>query len=224
MISWPSLVLAVVSTLSASSTLYLGHQVMWGSVSVPLRGDLDMRTDTWMLVKMQSVKDGSFHWTQHDCKIRMSPIMGIETAFTDGAVARLPHTVGILSPVAEHSLKGAWQSTWTQMDHDQDGFPGVSVRVDMPLCSGSLYIAMNSQGRASANWVGGELIGEVDLTVARSFLGASNWCLRIGPDREQQALAGVFLLQPAKKIEQCSDVAADAWPNALRDSDSDDPM
>ena len=198
---------------------YLGHQVVWGTVSVPLRGDLDIRTDTWMVIDMQTSDDGSLQWTQRDCKISMSPMMGIKTSFAEGAVALLPKTLARLTPGPSGALTGRWKSVWTQADHDQDGFPGVSVHVDMPLCGGSVYITMASQTDASATWVGKELIGEIQMSMERRTLGASNWCLRLGPSREEQAMVGVFLLQPIADVANCDAVPAGAWPNALRDSE-----
>jgi hypothetical protein len=208
--------LALVAAAPPSKT-YLGHQVVWGTVSVPLRGDLDIRTDTWMVVEMQTSDDGSVQWTQRDCNIAMSPMMGIKTAFAEGAVARLPKTVARFTPGPLGTLTGRWKSTWTQADHDQDGFPGVSVHVDMPLCGGSVYITMTSHTDATATWVGQELLGEIKMTMERRTLGASNWCLRLGPNREEKTMVGVFLLQPVVGVSACEAVAADAWPNALRD-------
>ena len=193
--------------------------MVWGSVSVPLRGDLDIRTDTWMIAQMRVGADGSVRWTQRDCKVSMSPMMGIKTAFGAGAVPLLPPTNASLKPTLHNKLHGQWRSTWTQSDHDQDGFPGVSVHVDMPLCGGSVYITMTSHTKASASWVGDELIGEVDLSMERRMLGASNWCLRLGPNREDQTMTGVFLFQPFAHVSNCAEVPDSAWPNALRDGE-----
>ncbi len=208
------------ATAAPAPKSYLGHQVVWGNVSVPLRGDLDIRTDTWMIAQMQIAADGSVQWTQRDCNIVMSPMMGIKTAFGANAVPLFPTTNASLALDANSNLQGRWRSTWTQFDQDQDGFPGTSVHVDMPLCGGSVYITMTSLTSASANWVGDELLGEISVAMERRTLGASNWCLRLGPNLVEQTMAGVFLFQPTEDVSTCDAVAGDAWPNALRDGET----
>ena len=203
------------ASLAQGPQTYLGHQVVVGTVLVPVLGDIETRTDTWVLVTLTQQAD-VMRWVQRTCKVWMAPVAGVKSSLPADTLPKLPVAHIRLDRAADGDWRGAWDTQWTAADLDEDGFPGVSVRIDVPLCAGHVYMAMQTHTQATASWVGASLLGELQVTMRQRMLGASNVCLRLGRKQQQQAFIGVFALTPVADITDCDDISDDAWPTAMQ--------
>ncbi len=195
---------------------YLGHHVVMGTVPVAVLGEIDTRTDTWVVVTLTQTGD-IMRWHQRTCKVVMAPVAGVKTSLPAATIRKLPVADIRLDRGADGLWRGAWDAYWSAADLDGDGHPGVSVRVDVPLCAGEVYVTMQTHTQAQASWVGTSLLGELHVTMQQQVIGASNLCLRLGRKQQRQTFVGVFTLTPSSgAVADCDTIDEGAWPSAVQ--------
>ena len=191
--------------------VWAGTQTMWGTAQIPLIGTITTRTDLRVLARVSRSPTG-IALTQSTCDVHMEPIAGVRMWMLPTSVSRLPDVTITLNKGADDGLTGTWTTRWSKTDVDSDGFPGVSLQVEVPLCGGQIYLAADTQSVAPARFNGNELHGVVTAVLQKYILGASNACLRLAAAQSQETLHGVIHYRPVNPDLRCATVPENAWP------------
>ena len=194
---------------AAPAELWAGHQVVWGTANVPLIGERETRTDSYFLAHVERDAEG-MHFIQETCRVEIAPVAGVRTFIAPETFPALP-TVPFTLKEAGGRWTGQWDAGWTEQDDDKDGEPGVTVHVQVPLCSGRVFVSSQSETHAEARFVGANLEGEVRVHFTQKVLGASNPCLSLTAANNQDTLHGVVRYRPIDRSDTCAAVAA--WPS-----------
>lgn len=202
--------LAFAVVFAAAPELWIGHQVVWGTAPVPWVGERPTRTDSYVLAHVER-RDGSLHMVHDTCRVDIAPVAGVRTALPPETYPLLPRVPFILKPQGNVWV-GTWDAAWTAADHDQDGHPGVSVSVDVPLCRGQVYVASQSKTSAEARFVGDKLEGEVQVRFQQQVLGASNPCLSLTAADTHDSMRGVVRYRPVQTGQTCAEIDPILWP------------
>lgn len=187
---------------------YLGHSYVSHPRAMPILGTVEARTDTWVLARIVSTERG-VEIQEQPCEVVIKPVAGVRVKMLEGAVRRLPP---VRFELSGEELSGKWRSGWEEQDLDQDGLPGVTMRVQASLCSGSLQVASQTSSRAVARWQGEELVGSLEVEVQQRILGATGACLKAAAKDSTDSMRGAFRYRRVAEGTSCE--AAGGWPVA----------
>lgn len=190
--------------------LWAGHIVVKGKRILPFFGNMEPRTDTFVLASLRQEGD-SLSLVQRPCLTQIAPVAGARMRFLPGADERLP-TASLRFSGPMHALVApAWQAGWEEEDLDQDGQPGLTVLVSAPMCSGSVAVASTTVSQATGALLGDALRGEISVTVQQRILGATGACLRMVAHDSRDRMAGTFAYTRVPTGTSCASIA-DSWP------------
>lgn len=197
------------------STLWAGHQVTFGRRSIPFKGEVETRMDSFVLARMR--RDGDvIELEQTACHVRFSKVAGVTVHMNAGALpstrmvfAAAPRDEG--APQA-HGLQGRSIVAWSTEDLDDDGHPGVTVRVQAPVCSGELYVSNRSRTRATATLDAERLRGRATVHVKQEILGADGACLEAVAKATDERQSGPFAYVPVPEDTTCETLLRRGWP------------
>lgn len=213
MVSAAVLVIAMLSPLPGAGTdLWAGHQVVWGKRKIPVLGERETRTETFVLARVH--RDGDdLVLAQGACRVIVGDVAGVRTRIAAASARRLPVVrFRLEGGAAGTDWRGRWRSGWDARDWDGDGRPGLSVEVDAPLCGGSVYVATESESRAEATPYDAAIRGRITVTVHQRVLGASNVCLELAGSDTEEEQRGVFAYRPVPADSTCDSLAEAGWP------------
>lgn len=213
MVSAAVLVIAMLPPPPGAGTdLWAGHQVVWGKRKIPVLGERETRTETFVLARVRRL-GSDIELAQGACRVVVKDVAGVRTRIAAAAVRRLPVVWFRLEGNAVgDGWRGRWRSGWDARDWDGDGRPGLRVEVGAPLCGGSVYVATESESRAEAEPYGAAVRGRVSVTVYQRVLGASNVCLELAGRDTEEEQRGVFAYQPVPADSTCDSLAEAGWP------------
>lgn len=201
------------STSATPATLprmWAGHQVMLGQRTVPLKGTVQTRTDTFVIAQMS--RDGELvEFTESACRVRFSSIGGV-TVSIDAEAIPPSRTVYVARDSEPDVWSGRSVVGWSTTDIDNDGHPGMTVRVRAPVCSGELYVSNQSRTRATATLTPERLEGRANVRVRQSVLGARGACLSAVAEDTDERQAGPFAYVPVDDNATCASLMASGWP------------
>jgi hypothetical protein len=208
--------IALVSTSPASEpgahgdlpTTWAGHQITIGRREVPFQGEVETRTDTYVLATLRDRGRGLV-LEQRACRVRFTPVGGVKVTMKAGS---LPKSEMHLVPGEDGGLRGRSLVAWGREDVDEDGHAGMTVTVDAPVCSGDLYVANRSFTEATVSISDGMLKGEADVHVVQSILGADGACLSVVAEGTDERLSGEFAFVPVDDDASCAGLFASGWP------------
>lgn len=200
------------ATPSPPAETWVGHQVVLGTRKVAVLGDLDTRTDSYMIAEVTRTGD-RVEMRQHACRVEMASVMGVDVMMSDATVARLPRTRVVLQVGGGRAQAAPWTSSWGTEDIDADGSPGASVTVDAPMCDGTIYVANSSTTRLNDNRLDGDgWFGDVAVRVRQRVLGATNGCLLWGKRETDELQSGRFLFRRVAPGTTCASLRGRPWP------------
>ena len=122
---------------SPSKELWAGHQVVFGKTSVPMMGEKETRSESFVLAEVTR-NSNTITLEQIACKVRFKEIAGIGVHIPTAALLKLPRA-RIRFGMTPKGIGRAtpWRVGWQQEDIDRDGAPGLSIAVDASICSGT---------------------------------------------------------------------------------------
>ncbi|MEM9456445.1 MAG: hypothetical protein AAGF11_19850 [Myxococcota bacterium] len=190
-------------------TLWAGHQVTFGQRKVPFKGKVQTRTDSFVIARLD--RDGDLlKLEQTACQVRFSKVAGVRVHMDADA---LPQTRMVFSGREDSAeLAGRSIVAWSSADIDEDGNPGMTVRVDAPICSGELYVANRSKTRATATVEPQRIEGKARVRVKQQILGAKGACLSAVAKDTDENQSGPFAYVPVPEGSTCATLMAQGWP------------
>lgn len=195
-----------------STERWAGHQVVRGVKKVPFLGELETRTDTYILADVARRADGSIELMQKACKVKFKKVAGVNVS-VDGPA--MPKNKVVFEPV-DGVFKSRSVVKWGSKDIDGDGHPGATVRVDASICSGSLYVTNKATTNALAKTSrAGTLTGTVSVRVLQEVLGAKGRCLQKSAKDIDERYRGKFSYKKVDDDATCSELLP-SWPITVR--------
>ena len=191
-----------------SEGVWAGHHVTLGRRKVPFMGHRETRTDAWVLARVRARADGGLEIVQKTCRVDFRRVAGVHVSI-DGP--SLPRSTLRLS-AEEDALQGRSVVAWDEEDVDDDGHPGMTVRVRARVCSGDLYVSNRSETRARARIVQGRIYGTASVRVAQTVLGARGACLSVVASDTDERQRGTFAFARVDDDATCESLAARGWP------------
>lgn len=196
---------------TSSVTRWVGHQITRGQRNLPVIGDMQTRSDTWVVAEVVRTPT-SIDIVERACRVRVVESPGAQVTMADAAVRQLP-------PVRTRYTRrpgggwqaGPWRAGWDAQDHDRDGHPGLTVTVAAPLCGGQLYLASDVLSLARAELQDGALVGELKVKLGQKILGAEGKCLSVLAADSQEKLWGTFAYVPVAADATCESLAREGW-------------
>lgn len=190
-------------TSPPAAGLWAGYQEVEGNRDLPLLGTVKTLARTWFLAEVTPTPDGGFVLTQRPCHVAFKPVLGVQVEMPVSAIPKLPPSVGTFRPEGADFVAPAWITAWDATDIDGDGHPGLTMRVEAPLCGGRLYVASQATTRARARMHNGALEGRVQVEVKQTMLGAQGACLRQFATDETEQVSGWFRLVAVPPETRC---------------------
>lgn len=218
----------------ATTELWIGSLSVPGIRKVPLLGKVEFRTDTHLLAAVVWLDENRFRITQQTCQVKFPKSMGAQITMPDAASRAVqPASYDWSSDDNKQWTAGPWPSGWTEDDHDQDGFPGITFGVEAPFCGGDLYVSSAAEQTAKGRRLpDGDLQASIDVHVSQTILGARGPCLNLmardttdwmhgqfrlrtvqGPLLEQVLGDANLAASGSNLSELCPKVPDSAWPD-----------
>lgn len=204
----------------ALPTLWAGHQVAFGRREVPFKGEVTTRMDSFVLARLE--RDGDLvELHQTACDVRFSKVAGVVVHMSAKALPRtrmvfsLDEAAGAapkLGTAPGADLVGRSVVAWANEDVDDDGHPGVTVRVQAPVCSGELYVSNRSKTKATATLAPARLQGRASVHVRQTILGAEGACLSVVAKDTDEHQSGPFAYVPVPEGTTCEMLFRQGWP------------
>jgi hypothetical protein len=188
---------------------WAGRQTVLGTRNLPVLGDLETRTDLWVLARVDREGD---RWVIHQttCAVRVADVMGVSVDFPAHAVERLPPVAFTLTRDADGIFQAPpWSSGWDAKDYDRDGWGGLTLTVSAPMCSGRLAVTSHAETTATvlrANDTALEL--DLAVRVGQQVLETDGWCLRYADKETDDKFTGKVRYEPLSPTATCKDVVA----------------
>ena len=192
--------------------LWAGHQATVGARRVPILGTLVTRSDTFLLARIR--RDGDeVHLEQKLCKLDIAPFAGVRVSLLAEGVPKMPPTDITFRKKGLKWEAVPWSTSWNYEDVDGDGKPGATVRVEAPICGGTVYVGSNSQAIARGIDMAGAISGELKVSIDQRILETSGGCLGLVAKDTKEQVAGTFAYVPVPAGSTCDSLlAAKAWP------------
>lgn len=203
--------------------VWAGHQVTFGRREIPFKGEVQTRMDSFVIARLE--RDGDLvELHQTACHVRFSKVAGVTVHMDAQALPRTRMVFslaedatgpeprrGTVAP-GEASLVGRSVVAWASEDLDDDGHPGVTVRVQAPVCSGELYVSNRSKTRATATLGAARLEGRAKVHVKQRILGAEGACLSAVAADTDEHQSGPFAYVPVPEGTTCEMLVRQGWP------------
>lgn len=193
--------------------LWAGHQVLVGEKAVPIIGKVETRTDTYFIATFEK-RGAEWVLKQRVCKTTIKPTLGVTVRFPKGTVQKLPSTDVTFDQAPDgYWYATPWTSGWGKEDLDADGHPGITLDIGAPLCSGQVYVASQSTSQARAKRTDDLWVGQIRVQVAQKTLGASNKCLTLLSNDDDDKAHGTFAYTKVPDGSTCESLEKKhAWP------------
>jgi hypothetical protein len=209
MILWPSMLWLLAQTPVET---WVGHQVSYGHRDIPILGRADTRSDTFVVATVW--RTGDHLWVeQRACAVTFAEVWGVTVSMPQTALAALPS-----APIQFHldahggAHAAPWFVGWGGEDVEGDGRPGLTIRVDAPLCSGDVYVASGTTSEATGKVTEAGMVGRMTVRVQQETLGASSRCLTWGERNTDEQQTAVFAFRRVPAGTTCADLARRPWP------------
>jgi len=189
--------------------LWAGHQVVFGRREVPFKGTVTTRTDTFSLARVRR-RDGSIELVQTACRVLIEPVGAVEVTIDASGLPRSSMRF-VAAPDGEGLVSEA-ELAWGEDDVDGDGNPGVTVRVDAPMCSGELYVSNRSTTRAVGDYTGRGFAGDARVRVVQHVIDAKGACLSVVASDTDERVQGPFAYVPVSADTTCAQLLRNGWP------------
>jgi hypothetical protein len=210
---WWWAALAVAGDLESPSATWAGHQVTITTRTVPLLGKIETRQDVWMLSRVVDTGE-AITLVETPCNIAIRSDGGVKLSFAPAAVQRIPAPT-IKYQASEGGFSASWSGGWAETDVDGDGKPGFAVRVEAPVCGGSMSVASTTANTGRAVRAEGGLDGTVSIDLDRRILSTSNPCLGLVPKKTTEHVEGTFRFRPVADGATCESLMSAGWPVAV---------
>lgn len=205
---WASAPQSPEGSLADMPRTWAGHQVALGRRDVPFQGEVETRTDTYVIGKLRE-RDGHLVLEQQACRVRFKPVGGVKVSLdVDG----LPPSELHLADDGEGGFRGRSLVAWAREDIDHDGNEGLTVKVRAPVCSGELYVANRSFTEATASLSPSRITGHAEVHVVQTILGARGACLSVVAEGTNERQSGPFAFVPVENGATCDSLFAAGWP------------
>jgi hypothetical protein len=196
-------------------TLWAGHQVTFGRREIPFKGEVETRMDSFVIARLE--RNGELvELHQTACDVRFSKVAGVVVHMDAQALPRTRMVFSVAEDAthgaAEASLVGRSVVAWASEDLDDDGHPGVTVRVQAPVCSGELYVSSRSKTKATATIGPTRLAGRAKVHVKQRILGAEGACLSAVAEHTDEHQSGPFAYVPVPEGTTCEMLVRQGWP------------
>lgn len=194
---------------------WAGIQVTQGSRRVPVLGTL--RSETTALTLAEVARDGdALLFVDRPCSIAVKSSHNVTLEFDPKGVAGMPPvTFRFVKNAEGRYVAGPWVGAWGHVDVDHDDVAGIHVRVDAGICAGYLDVASRTESTAVGDLDAQGLHGEIDVSIARDIIAASNPCLGLVDRHSVEQVAGTFLWVPVAAGSTCESLAGAPWPARL---------
>ncbi|WP_373045685.1 hypothetical protein [Vulgatibacter sp.] len=203
--------LAAAAEEAPKRELWAGHQVVVGARDVPVLGDVETRTDSFVLAEVERAADGTLKLVQRACRVAIAPAAGVKVSFLPGAEPKLPPASFALQKKGDRWYAD-FLSGWKAEDADGDGKPGATMEVDAPLCSGKLFVTSDSRTKLRGREERGGLVGETRAISDQKTLDAEGACLKMMASDTRDAVEGTFAYAPVPEGTTCEALLAGTWP------------
>ena len=201
--------LATAAAAAELPTLWAGHQVTFGKREIPFKGEVQTRMDSFVLARLR--RDGDVvRLEQTACDVRFAKVAGVTVVMN---ATKLPETQTLFAADRDDGdFVGRSIVAWANEDVDGDGNPGMTVKVQAPVCSGELYVTNRSKTKASA-LIGPERIeGRAKVHVRQEVLGAEGACLSAVAQTTDERVSGPFAYVPVPEGTTCETLFRQGWP------------
>lgn len=197
---------------AAPAETWAGHQLFLGARSVPILGNLETRSETFVIAEVERAGD-EIHLLQRLCKLEVARFAGVRVSFLKEGVPKMPPTPVTFQRRGEASFEAVpWTTEWTYEDVDQDGKPGATVVVEAPICGGTVFVGSTSRSIARGTVARGALEGEVRVNVAQRILETSNGCIGLVAKDTEEKMLGTFSYVPVPAGSTCESLLGADWP------------
>ncbi len=212
----------VVSGAGAEPVLWAGRSAVTGTRKVPIIGTIDFRTDNYLLATVSRTEAGGYALEQQVCKVTFEKAAGASISLDEKAAGKMHTAYPVFEPHADGGFAAAeWPSGWGEEDLDEDGRPGMAVRVQAPLCGGTLHVASEAKSLATATLDGDRFFGDIDIHVDQQIQEVDGACLRWMSSDRAEWMKGKFVYTPAPADATCDTISewADPMPEAASKGD-----
>ena len=195
---------------------WAGRIAIFGTRKVPILGHLEFRTDNYVLATVTRHDDGRIALDQRVCKVLFEKAAGAQVSMQQTGPQAMPHAYPVFYPADNGQwLADPWHSGWDASDLDNDGKPGIAIRVKAPFCGGYLHIKTNALSNARMLPMKGALAGSIDIYNEQFVLDASGACLTLMAKDHQQWMYGRLSYIPVPADTDCVNATDDAWPDPM---------
>ncbi len=158
----------------------------------------------WLVLGQQ---DGeTVTWTVQLCSLSTPARFGAETVYPETLLRSVPSRVRV-GQLTDGGVffSGPLVEVLGEGDEDEDGNPGVSITVRIPVGEGQVFVRQKATMTYRGALSGEVLRGEVDYSAEQELFGATTWWLKV-PVKQRPAGPGTFELHPIAG-SSCADVA-----------------
>jgi len=192
--------------------LWAGHQLFLGSRTVPILGELETRSEIYVLAQVEQ-SGGEIRLQQRLCKMEVARFAGIRVSFLPEGVPKMPSTRIVFQKKGADRFEAIpWTTSWTTEDVDGDGKPGATVLVEAPICGGTVLVGSTSRSIARGSTAGGGFEGELRVSVAQRILETSKGCISLAAHDSENRMLGTFRYVPVAADATCESLQAAGWP------------
>lgn len=199
----------------AEEEIWLGRQVVVGTKPLMIIGDVETRTESYLLARVTR-SENTLTIEQQACSVSFGEVFGVQTAMAPATLKKLPVTRFTLTLGADGALTASpWRVAWDETDLDGDGHPGVTVAISSRMCSGELFVASDTlTSIRQASLTDDRINGELTVVVDQLLLGSTARCLMLGADEQHDQQQGRFTYQRLDTTDTvtCADIPAARWP------------
>jgi len=200
------------SAPGAPVEIWVGHQVVVGSRPVPFIGELETRSDSYLLAEVLRQGD-QIVLRQRACGFAFKKVLGVTVRMSPATVARLPVSTIRFDRVEGRRFRSApFVVGWGEEDIDEDGKPGATVEVSSALCSGQVYTKAHTVTVAEGRLTQDGMRGTVEVRNREQVVTASSACLRAGSADKDEQQRGRFAYARAEAGTTCASLAGRSWP------------
>lgn len=203
------------SPAEAEPVLWAGRMAVFGERKLPFIGTIEFRNDNYVLAEVTPTESGGFALSQRVCKVAFEKVAGGQASMSETAPRKMPVATPRFERVDGALVADAWASGWNADDHDEDGFPGIAVRVQAPLCGGTMHFASDASTMAVAKPHHGGIVGLASIRVAQEVHKVQGACLSLVTKDVTQDLRGHFVYLPVPSDTTCDTVPDEAFVDPM---------
>lgn len=187
--------------------VFSGRQTVLGKRSLPVLGELDTRTDIWLLARIAH-DDKGYRIEQSTCAIKVADVMGVSVDFPQRGAQKLPPVRYTIERDADgFFFTPPWASGWDASDYDGDGWPGITLDVDAGVCAGRLAVTSGAESRGHIRVATEEALElDIDVTINQKVLESDGWCLTFADKQTDDRFSGRVRYEPLPDSATCADV------------------